>query len=144
MVRNFPLHLNNYEFKADYHVVNMGDLDIVLGMKWLHSLEEVTLRLKYIEINFEVDGKQHILRAIKNGDIRTISFKWLERLARHDDIESAVVCTLMPTQEVQHKIEYYPDIHRLRVNYDRVFSDIPPGRPPDKGIEHIIELEEGA
>ena len=28
------------------------------------------------------------------------------------------------------------------MKYDRVFSDIPPGRPPDRGIEHIIELEE--
>lgn len=25
-----------------------------------------------------------------------------------------------------------------------MFSDIPPGAPPDRGIEHIIELEEGA
>ena len=29
------------------------------------------------------------------------------------------------------------------MKYDRVFNDIPPGRPPDRGIEHIIELEEG-
>ena len=97
MVRNFPLHLNNYEFKVDYHVVKMGDLDIVLGMKRLHSLEEVTFRLKDLEIKFEVDGKQHILRAIRNGDIKTISFRQLERLARHDDIEWEDVCTLMPT-----------------------------------------------
>lgn len=25
-----------------------------------------------------------------------------------------------------------------------VFGDIPPGRPPDHGFEHVIELEEGA
>ena len=97
MVRNFPLCLNNYEFKVNYHVINMGDLDIVLGMTWLHSLEEVTFRLKEMEIKFEVDGKQHILRAIRNGDIKTISFKQLERLARHDDIELEAICTLMPT-----------------------------------------------
>ena len=110
MVRNFPLRLNNYEFKVDYHVVNMGDLDIVLGTKWLHSLEEVTFILKDMEIKFEVDGKQHILRAIRNGDIRTISFRQLERLARHDDIEWAAPCTLMPAQEGQDKTEYHPDI----------------------------------
>ena len=99
MVTNFPLRLNNYEFKADYHVVNMGDLDIVLGMTWLHSLEEVTFKLMDMEIKFEVDGKQHILRAIKNGDIRTISLRRMERVARHDDIRWAVVCTFMPIQE---------------------------------------------
>ena len=91
--------MSNYEFKVDYYVVNMGDLDIVLGMMWLHSLEEVTFRLKDMEIKFEVDGKQQILRAIKNGDIRTISFRQLERLARHDNIEWVVICTLMSTKE---------------------------------------------
>ena len=30
------------------------------------------------------------------------------------------------------------------MKYDRVFSDIPPRRPPNRGIENIIELEEGA
>lgn len=25
-----------------------------------------------------------------------------------------------------------------------MFGDIPPGRPPDRGFEHVIELEEGA
>ena len=53
MVRDLPLRLNNYEFKADYDVVNMGDMDIVLGMQWLHSLKEVTLRLEDMEIRFE-------------------------------------------------------------------------------------------
>ena len=44
MVQDLPLRLNNYEFKADYHVVNMGDMDIVLGMQWLHSLKEDMVR----------------------------------------------------------------------------------------------------
>jgi hypothetical protein len=28
--------------------------------------------------------------------------------------------------------------------HDQVFGEIPPGRPPNKGFEHTIELEEGA
>ena len=32
MVQDLPLHLKNYEFKVDYNVVNMGDMDIVFGM----------------------------------------------------------------------------------------------------------------
>ena len=91
--------LNNYKFKVDYHVVNMGDMDIVLGMQWLHSLKEVTLRLEDMEISFEVDGKTHVLKAIHNGDVKTISFRWLERLARHNNIVWVTICALMPTQE---------------------------------------------
>ena len=75
MVQDLPLHLNNYEFKVDYHVVNMGDMDIVLGMQWLHSLKEVTLRLEDMEIQFEVDGRTHVLKAIHNGHVKNISFR---------------------------------------------------------------------
>ena len=42
----------------------------------------------------------------------------------------------------QHK-EYSPDIMGLLQKYQKVFGDIPPGCPPDRGFEHIIELEEG-
>ena len=27
--------------------------------------------------------------------------------------------------------------------YEKVFGDLPPRRPPDRGVEHIIELEIG-
>ncbi len=143
MVQDLPLHLNNYEFKADYHVVNMGDMDIVLGMQWLHSLKEVTLRLEDMEIRFVMDGRTHVLKVIRNGDVRTISFRQLERLAKHNNIEWPAICALMRTQEGQHKTEYHPDIQKLRIKYGKVFSEIPPSKPPDRGIEHIIELEEG-
>ena len=32
----------------------------------------------------------------------------------------------------------------MREKYDKVFNDIPPSTPLDRGIEHIIDLEEGA
>ena len=32
----------------------------------------------------------------------------------------------------------------MRVKHDKVFNGIPQGRPLDRGIEHIVELEEGA
>ena len=32
----------------------------------------------------------------------------------------------------------------MRIKHYKVFSEIPPGRPPNRRIEHIIELEEGA
>jgi hypothetical protein len=35
------------------------------------------------------------------------------------------------------------EIKALLKKHQKVFVDIPPGRPPDRGFEHIIELEEG-
>ena len=36
------------------------------------------------------------------------------------------------------------EIEKLLSKYERVFGDLPPGIPPDIGVEHIIELEIGA
>ena len=32
----------------------------------------------------------------------------------------------------------------MRIKHYKVFSEIPPGRPPDRGIEHIFELDKDA
>ena len=41
------------------------------------------------------------------------------------------------------KPAYHPDTQQLRTKYSKVFSDLPPSRSPNRGIEHIIELEKG-
>jgi hypothetical protein len=38
------------------------------------------------------------------------------------------------------KIHYTPDIHEIIDKHSKVFGPIPPGVPPDRGLEHIIEL----
>jgi hypothetical protein len=46
-----------------------------------------------------------------------------------------------PSQDRQH---YHGDILTLIEKHDKVFRPLPAGRPPDRGFEHVIELEEGA
>lgn len=52
MIPDFPTRLNNFEFKADFYVVNMDDTDVVLGIKWLHDIGEFTLNLHEMEMKF--------------------------------------------------------------------------------------------
>ena len=35
------------------------------------------------------------------------------------------------------------EIYQLLSKYEKVFGDLPLGRPPDRGVEHKIELEIG-
>ena len=42
------------------------------------------------------------------------------------------------------KVSKHPrDIEQLLSKYERFFGDLPPGRPLDRGVKHIIELEIG-
>ena len=68
----------------------------------------------------------------------------MEHLLCHDMVEWAAGCVLKPTQEKQQKLVYHPNIQELRTKHDKVSSEIPLGRPPDRGTKHIIELKEGA
>ena len=44
----------------------------------------------------------------------------------------------------QGKVHYTLEIKEILDKHHMVFGPIPPGVPPDRGFEHIIELEEGA
>lgn len=35
---NLTIHLGDYELKDELYVVNIGDIDVVLGMHWMPSL----------------------------------------------------------------------------------------------------------
>ena len=40
-------------------------------------------------------------------------------------------------------IKHPKEIETLFHKYEKVFRDLPHGRPPDRGVEHNIVLEEG-
>jgi hypothetical protein len=49
----------------------------------------------------------------------------------------------MEASSGEHK-KYPPYMQRILHKHKIIFESIPPGQPLDRGIEHIIELEEGA
>ena len=107
MISKLPMRLNNYEFKADFYVVNMGDTNMVLGMTWLHDIGIFTLNLREMEMRFEMDGKTHGLKALRDTSCKTISLWKMEHLLHHGMVEWAVGCILRPTQEEQQKPIYH-------------------------------------
>jgi hypothetical protein len=66
----------------------------------------------------------------------------MEALFRHRYMDYVVECmSTMEKPSWDH--ENYPiDIHALLGKHERVFEPFPVGRPPDRGFEHVIELEE--
>ena len=55
-----------------------------------------------------------------------------------------VVECLITYSKPHFKVTKNPkEIKQLLGKYEKVFGDLSPGRPPDKGVEHAIELEIG-
>ena len=62
---------------------------------------------------------------------------------RHGDTEWVVECFISNKEPLDHLQQLLEDLQVLLHKHHKVFSDIPPGIPSDRGFEHIIELEEG-
>ena len=59
----------------------------------------------------------------------------------HGDIEWASKCLIKSPKPHLNISKHPKDIDKLLSKYEKAFGDLPLGRPPDKGVEHIIELE---
>ena len=64
-------------------------------------------------------------------------------ILRHGDIEWAVECHITSPKPNITFFEHPKEMETLLHKYEKVFRDLPHGRPPDRGVEHNIVLEEG-
>jgi hypothetical protein len=67
----------------------------------------------------------------------------MEALIQYGYIEWVVECYISNSEPLDHPRQHPNDLQVLFLKHQKVFGDIPPGVPPDRGFEHIIELEEG-
>lgn len=74
---------------------------------------------------------------------KVVSSERMEAVLRHQDIEWVTECFITSQDQTDLRQQFSTDIQALLNKHDRVFENIPPGRPPDRGFEHIIELEKG-
>ena len=64
-------------------------------------------------------------------------------ILRHGDIEWVSECNITSPKPNINVFEHPKEIEKLLQKYEKVFKDLPHGRPPDRGVEHNIVLEEG-
>jgi hypothetical protein len=87
------------------------------------------------------DEKRVVLRGMSMGAPRTVSAKRMERIFRHGEVAYATECLITSQKDSKGRQRYQIEMRNLLGRYQQVFCSIPPGRPPDKGFEHTIELE---
>ena len=64
-------------------------------------------------------------------------------MLRKDEIEWSAECLVTFRKPPENNTQHPVDIQALLQKHEKVFRDLPAGRPPGRGFEHIIELEEG-
>jgi hypothetical protein len=144
-VPDLEVKLGNYTLTDTFYVVDLSETDVVLGVQWLYSLGKISTNYQTLTMSFkDANDTKVVLRGMSTGAPRTVSAKRMERIFRHGDVSYAVECLITTKKESNGRQKYQTEIRALLSQYEPVFGPIPPGRPPDRGFEHMIEMEEGA
>jgi hypothetical protein len=145
MIPDLEVKLGNYTLTDAFYVVDLSDTDEVFGVQWLYSLGEIGFNYQTLTLSFrDPSGSRVVLRGMSTGEPRAVSAKQMERIFRHGDVAYAAECLITTQKDSKGREQYHPHMREILSQYEPVFGPIPPGRPPDRGFEHTIELEVGA
>jgi hypothetical protein len=144
MIPDLEVKLGNYTMIDTFYVVDLSYTVVVLGVQWLYSLGEIGFNYHTLTMSFkDASGSSGAERHVYMSTTSSIG-KRMERIFCHGDVAYATECLITTWKDSEGREHYHPQIRELLSQYEPVFGPIPPGRPPDRGFEHTIELEAGA
>lgn len=83
-------------------------------------------------------AKHEKIRGMHTYPPQTVSTHRVEEDFRKGDIEWEVELRASEAGSTGQTV--HPEVQTILDRYATVFGEIPPGQPPDRGFEHIIEL----
>ena len=123
---------------------DVADTNVVLGVKWFYSIGEHTTNYQIPEMKFQDSkGVLRVVRGQHTYPNQVVTCNSMRSILRHGDIEWATECNITSPKPNIKFFEHSKEIEKLLQKYEKVFSDLPHGRPPDRGVGHNIILEEG-
>jgi hypothetical protein len=144
-IPGMKLTLGRHELVQDVYVMDLPDTNIILGVQWPSTLGPITTNYKTMEMSFvEEGGQKVVLRGMSGNSLKVVTTKRMEAIFKSEEIVYAAECKISTPVDEKGKVHYTPEIKRILDKHQKVFGPIPPGVPPERGFEHIIELEVGA
>jgi hypothetical protein len=139
---SIKLNMGEYFLDSPMIDIQIGGVDVVLGVEWLQSLATMALNFQYLFMRFSSDGKEIELRAIQRKPSKVIRFINMIKLLKkgHRGV-IAQLCSL----DVQKSISCAPlDLQIVINNHSKVFGEIPKGLPLSEDHDHAIHLQPGS
>jgi hypothetical protein len=156
------IQIGGHRSTETMYEVTLGDYDIVLGLRWLRKhnphidwksgemiLTEAETQHQ-IQLHTEVEDQKENDAAEESPKLELITGKQLAKLARQGhQIFAAEVRCLRDAVTVNSLMAENQPINEIEAEIRREFSELfreelPLEMPPDRGVEHHIELVEGA
>ncbi|XP_010420917.1 PREDICTED: uncharacterized protein LOC104706420 [Camelina sativa] len=131
----------NLEFTTDFIVLELGQIDVILGVYWLRTLGDCRVNWEKNEMSFLYKGKMVSLKGESDLLISKMSLKSLSTgLEAKSKGVALDLCNQQDIQPVLEPIE--KGIQAVLAEFDGVF-EVPTSLPPLRGREHSIILAPG-
>jgi hypothetical protein len=113
-VLDLEIKLGNNIVRDTFYVVDLSDIDVVLGVQWMITLGKITTNYQTLEMGFrDHDGKKVVLRGISTGAPKTVSSKRIERIFRHEEVAYAAKCLIIMRKDLEGRQQYHTEIKNL-------------------------------
>ncbi|KAL0823918.1 hypothetical protein Bca101_047595 [Brassica carinata] len=121
-------------FKSDFVALELGNVDVVLGVQWLRTLGKCMVDWELQEWSFIHEGQKVTIRGDSSLHHAAMSLRSLTLSVFEDALELGVLSTAVspPVPAIGDVLEQFSD----------VFT-VPTGLPPIRGREHAIHLQPG-
>ncbi|XP_027066512.1 uncharacterized protein [Coffea arabica] len=133
--------IQDYQFQFDLKVMELGTWDIILGVDWMYQFRPITFDFHSLSISLSSSGSllhlqglvnQPVMELVRGKDLRT----FIEEKRRH--------CVALQAESQQHQQVDVPEqVEAVLRQYSQVFA-IPTGLPPERELDHQINLKPGA
>lgn len=146
-----PLCVSTYQDQVDLHCLPLGGFDVILGLPWL---EEVNPHIDWRErtLSFRRDQKEHVLNP--SWSLQCISASDVRREVRKKNVDEVYMVRVQPIDDqtelqvnavqASESTSANPAEQRMLHEYRDVFGELPPGLPPEREVDHRIELVPGS
>ncbi|XP_022008221.1 uncharacterized protein LOC110907566 [Helianthus annuus] len=149
LCKDFQWVMQGNWFTADMMVFDLDNYDIVLGIQWLETLNDIMWNFKNLTMKFNVAGQDFELKGTKRKNVGLSSMEKITSLIQ--DEEKVVQAQLFMIQDsasaqsmyqpVIGKEQEHKELTDLLKNYEDIF-EVPKGLPPTRPFDHRIVLKD--
>ncbi|KAA0046241.1 Ty3/gypsy retrotransposon protein [Cucumis melo var. makuwa] len=142
------IQLMNWRVKEEFLPLELGGVDVVLGMQWLHLLGVTVVDWKNLTLTFSSEGKQICVKGDPSLTKSRISLKSMFKTWVDQDEGFLIECRAIQVCEENEQSNtgiVLPEAESLQTmlkQFEDVF-DWPEKLLPRREIEHQIHLKEG-
>jgi hypothetical protein len=138
------LQIQHFNLESKLYTVPLGGVDVVLGVQWLQTLGTYSVNHQEHFIQFKWQGQSYKLDGFQPPQTQVVSSQQMEKMIQKGATAYFIQCQNIAIQESKQDDSKTSDIQDLIQKHKKVFQDLPMELPPQRRIEHIIEVKPGS